>query len=63
MSSAADDSFILFRVCQAMYKIRYETPSREWWREEEEEEEDDDDNNNNGHYLEVHAEKETRVLE
>jgi hypothetical protein len=30
---------------------------------EEEEEEDDDDNNNNGHYLEVHAEKETRVLE
>jgi hypothetical protein len=54
-------SFILFRVCQAMYKIRYETSSREWWREEEEEE--DDDNNNNGHYLEVHAEKETRVLE
>ena len=46
-----------------MYKIRYETPSREWWREEEEEEDDDDDNNNNGHYLEVHAEKETRVLE
>jgi hypothetical protein len=45
-----------------MYKIRYETPSRESWREEEEEEEDDD-NNNNGHYLEVHAEKETRVLE
>jgi hypothetical protein len=62
MSSAAADSFILFRVCQAMYKIRYETPSRELWREEEEEE-DDDDNNNNGHYLEVHAEKETRVLE
>lgn len=60
MSSAAADSFILFRVCQAMYKIRYETPSRESWREEEEEEEDD---NNNGHYLEVHAEKETRVLE
>ena len=59
MSSAADNSFILFRVCQAMYKIRYETPSRESWREEEEEEEDD----NNGHYLEVHAEKETRVLE
>jgi hypothetical protein len=53
-------SFILFRVCQAMYKIRYETPSRESWREEEEEEEDD---NNNGHYLEVHVEKETRVLE
>ena len=42
-----------------MYKIRDERPSREWWREEEEEEED----NNNGHYLEVHAEKETRVLE
>jgi hypothetical protein len=42
-----------------MYKIRYETPSRESWREEEEEEEDD----NNGHYLEVHVEKETRVLE
>jgi hypothetical protein len=59
MSSAAADSFILFRVCQAMYKIRYETPSRESWREEEEEEEDD----NNGHYLEVHVEKETRVLE
>ena len=29
MSSSADDSFISFRVCQAMYKIRYETPSRE----------------------------------
>ena len=62
MSSAADDSFILFRLCQAMYKIRDERPSREWWREEEEEEEEEDDNNN-GHYLEVHVEKETRVLE
>jgi hypothetical protein len=28
-----------------------------------EREEDDDDNNNNRHYIEVHAEKETRVLE
>ena len=57
MSSAADDSFILFRVRRAMYKIRYEAQSRKWWREE------DDDDNNNRHYIEVHAGKETRVLE
>ena len=56
MSSAADDSFILFRVRRAMYKIRYEAQSRKWWREE-------DDDNNNRHYIEVHAGKETRVLE
>lgn len=39
-----------------LHKIRYEAQSRKWWREE-------DDDNKNRHFIEVHAEKETRVLE